>query len=110
MTPAAMRVLGLLDAAGRAEDYDRAEIVVDGTAWVGYTQIHRSTVTELLRIMAVSDTGEGNGIERYRLNGTGRAILARPAIEDEIRAAMLAGGSFSIVDNKVVPLTEDPHA
>ena len=58
---------------------DEAELVRECCdAWLGDERVASRTVDALLRACAISDTGTG-GIERYRINETGREILAQAA-------------------------------
>jgi len=63
------------------EGSDESELVCDGgrTVWLRYDRVSKATLFALLRLCAISGDGlaASNDIERYHLNGTGRAILAR---------------------------------
>lgn len=63
------------------EGSDESELVCDGgrTVWLGYDRVSKATLFALLRLCAISGDGlaASNDIERYHINGTGRAILAR---------------------------------
>lgn len=48
-------------------------------AYLGDERVASRTVDALLRACAISDTSTG-GIERYRVNETGRQILAQKAV------------------------------
>jgi hypothetical protein len=43
---------------------------------------------------------------RFTVNDVVRAILRRPALAAEVAATLVAGGSFSIVDDRLVSLDE----
>lgn len=96
MTPAALRVLKHL-ADNPSEDIICSGII----CYCGIDQISRRTVTQLLRIVAISKEDWAKE-EYYSINGTGHALLRRPELENEIKATLLTGGSFTFVDDKLV--------
>jgi len=63
------------------EGSDDSELVCDGgrTVWLGYDRVSKATLFALLRLCAISGDGlaASDDIERYHINGTGRAVLAR---------------------------------
>ena len=63
------------------EGSDESELVCDGgrTMWLDLDRVSKATLFALLRLCAISGDGlaASNDIERYHINGTGRAILAR---------------------------------
>ena len=63
------------------EGSDESELVHDGgrVAYRDLEHVAPRTVFALLRMCAISSDqlGREGGVERYHLNGTGRAILAR---------------------------------
>lgn len=102
LTKRAMEVLGLMKAAQDQEDWEGAEIVCSGIdCWLGETRISRSTVTCLVRHVAVSLASEPDAMERYTLSGTGKAILDDPATADRIVAALYAGRNVDATGNPV---------
>jgi hypothetical protein len=60
------------------DDGHDAELVYDGgrTAWLGCNRVASRTVFAFLRMCAISSDPVGS-TEYYRINGTGREILAR---------------------------------
>jgi len=79
-------------------------VLEGGTAWVGYD--HKTsprTIHRLLRYMALSNVSDDDrGLQRYVINGTGRAYLQRPELADEVLAAVLAGQPFTLQGGQVV--------
>jgi hypothetical protein len=67
--------------ARRAGRSDESELVCDGghAVWLGLDRVSKATLFALLRLCAISGDGLAASldIERYHINGTGRAILAR---------------------------------
>ncbi len=105
LTPAMLRVMALMAQAEDEERHEDAELVCEGLAcWVGSHRTNRGTVRRLLRAMVLRDVSCGEGVERYALNGTGRAALRRPEIVAEVAALVLANRSFTVVGDRAVPL------
>lgn len=112
MTPRAREILQWLvdlESIPDEEGYE-AEIVCDGlSCWIGAQRVHRSTVTQLLRLIALHDVSDVKGAQRYEINETGRALLRRPELESEITAAVLAGrGSWMLRDDRLVLMEDRP--
>jgi len=61
-------------------------------------RLQRKTLRSLLLSAAISLTTEAGGFERYRINGTGRAIAANPELDAQVRAALFASQPFTITD------------
>jgi len=105
MTPGAMRVLREL-----AEDEHR-DLVREGiVAYCGPRRTKASVVTELIGCMAIKPAWpqEGPGARYYVINETGRAILRRPELEQELQLAVMGhDGPFQIVNDRIVKL-KDP--
>jgi len=71
------RQLEVLRIMAAHPDDDEGELVYErGCAFLGDERVAPRTVTALLRACAISDTAWGGGIERYRINETGRALVA----------------------------------
>lgn len=88
----ATEVLKALREAYDAEDFDEAEIVVEGrSTWLGYVRIPRKVVIELLEVVAIRDIGDGGTLGRYAISGTGRAILEDPETAFRIKSALMRG-------------------
>lgn len=105
MTPGMRRVMALMALAEDEDRHEDAEIVCEGLAcWVGSRRTNRGTVTRLLRAMVLQDVSCGEGVERYALNGTGRAALRRPEVLAEVAALVAANASFTVRDDRAVPL------
>lgn len=83
-----------------AQNWEDAEIVRDGrVAYIGCDRVPRRDLDDLLDVMAVSQRSEPGSMERYAINGTGRGILKRPDLADEVAAAVREGGAFSITED-----------
>lgn len=78
------------------------EAVVSGlSAWVDAERFAVSTIYKLLAVTALTDVSDEGGLCRYAINSTGRAILSRPQLADEIAVALCAGRNFTIRDNQI---------
>jgi hypothetical protein len=85
-------VLKAMAAALDAEDYDEAELVVDGrSTWLGYEKVPRRVVIELLEVVAIRDISDGGKLQRYVISGTGRAILEDPETAFRVMSALMRG-------------------
>lgn len=108
LTPAAWRLLRESVTALDRDDDAGAEIVCEGIeAWIGNRRTTRATVDQLLYFTLVSEAygdGFGQGYTVYLPNDTGRAALRRPAVLAEILEAFEKGGSFTVRDDRVVPM------
>jgi hypothetical protein len=109
LTPAAWQLLRESVAALDRKDYEAAEIVCEGIeAWIGHRRTTRATVKKLLDFTLVSeeysDGRFGGGYCVYLPNETGRAALRRPELIAEILDALMKGGSFTIQNDRIVPL------
>lgn len=100
MTPGARRVLEDLAAD------EECDLVQDGIrAYCGQRQTTPRVVMELLRTMAISRSWGEGGATYYAINETGRALLRRPELEEELQAVLFGrGGSFSIVNDRIVAI------
>lgn len=101
MTPGARRVL-----QDMIED-DECDLVVSGRlSYCGYRATTRRVVNELLGFMAISVSWqETESSIYYCVNDTGRAIIRRPDLANEVKAAVLGGkGAFTIKNDKIVYL------
>lgn len=71
------------------EGSDESELVCDGghTVWLGLDRVAKRTLFAFLRMAAISGDGlaASNDVERYHLNETGRAILARHEGKNDAR-------------------------
>ena len=80
LRPRSMRILALMDQRER-EDHgcDEAELVREGrVAYLDLERVASSTVDALLRACSIKlEQDSAGSFERYRINETGRAILAR---------------------------------
>lgn len=93
-----------LEILARMED-DGEELVVEGReVWIGYERTTPWTVRALLRVCAISDVSDVKGLERYAINGTGRAIRADPSLAYDVAQMLRTGGSFTIQNGAIVPL------
>ena len=110
MTPRAwdiLRWLSDMEMAPHELEYD-AEIVCEGLAcWLGTTRLRRSTVNQLLRVVALTDASDTEGVDRYVINETGRSLLRRPELESEITAALRTGtGAWTLRNDRLVAMTD----
>lgn len=104
LTKAATRILQ------RLADDDEIDLVAEGIlVFCGNDQTNWKPLRNLLDHMAVSITFGGNnglmnekGPTYFGINGTGRAILRRPELADEIWLHVHGRkGPFSIIDDKI---------
>lgn len=100
MTPGARRALFEL-----ASD-ENCDLVQDGlSVWCGERRSTPRVVLELLRLTAISVSWKEGRATYYHLNDTGRSLLRRPELEEEIAAAYAnRSGPFSIVNDRLKPL------
>lgn len=114
MTPRAHQILRLMleieeayasvrEGEPEPNDGYGAEIVVEGReAWLGMERLSIRTVTQLLRLMALSEAdGCHPRTPRYVLNGTGRALARRASLAQEIEAAIATGRNFTITEGAI---------
>lgn len=119
LTPAARRVLTEL-----AED-DQIDLVSEGIeVYCGTRRTNWKVLRQLLDCMAVSITfGSNTGMIKdkgptyFGINGTGRAIVRRPELADEVWLHIIGRkGPFQVVDDKITKLdafrvvTHPPHS
>lgn len=106
MTPALHRMLTALAAAEDAEDYDNADILVEGRqVYVGCTPFSTRTLNEAFNLLAISDSGEeGKGCRRYKINSTGRLLLRAPDQEAVLLALIQSRTKMTIKDDCFMPL------
>lgn len=103
LTKALATILREMRDAEDRGDSDAAELVCGSECWLGDRRVHRGSVDRLLTLTAISDrSDEGAALERYCINEMGRAILRRPDIIQEYTAALRAGGSYTIRDDRLV--------
>ena len=100
MTPAARRVLQ------KMADDEKCDLVRDGfSAWCGSTQTTAAVINQLLRCMAISVSWKEGRATYYQINTTGRSILRRPELEQEVISLVFGQkGAFTIRDDRIVPL------
>lgn len=101
LNPSALRCLrDMLD------DPIETDILCDGgTIYWGHRPISRATLNLLLRALAIKDVGEGGRCERYVVKEDyAQAILRRPALADELEAAIYAGRSFFLRDGVIMDM------
>lgn len=91
-----LRVLRTMSSAEEAEEWEDAELVSVGGRkwWLGFETVSRRVVERLIQCRAISDRSEERGMQRFGINGTGRAIIEDPSVAEAVMAAMLTGGSF----------------
>lgn len=90
-------------------DHEEAEIVVDGKqCWLGNRRIAHVSVMRMLHTMTISEHSDnGSGVQRYRINSLGQTYLRNPGILQDIVRMQIKGGSWHIVDDKLVELSVD---
>lgn len=110
MTPSLHTMLTLMQEAEDREDWENAEAVADGIrVFVGLEPFHWKTIHQGLRLMAISDVSdEGGGVRRFTINSVGRLLLKHPDQEQEVIKASLAGGAWTVKDDKFI-LLEEPQ-
>jgi hypothetical protein len=103
LTKRAWKVLRQMDAEEKAENHEDAEIVCEGfVCYLGVERISYRTVANLLAHCCVSSTkDEGSSMDRFSLNGTGRAALEDASVPERVRLAMAAN---TPIDQKGFPL------
>lgn len=76
--PITKRQLEILTVMRDRADDEFGELVYErGRGYVGFTTVAARTVFALLRLCAISACQCGTGIERYRINETGRHLLGQ---------------------------------
>lgn len=104
-----LRLLREMASAEAEERWEDAEIVRDGrSCWLGCDPVRGRDLDDLVSLTALSNSGEEKGLERFVLNGTGRALMRRPELADAIRSAIRQGGPFTIEGDEIVSLAESP--
>jgi hypothetical protein len=102
MTPGARRILQEL-AADEHRDLIREGI----SAYCGARRVASRTVTALIWAAAICEVAPSNGpgAKYYAITEMGRRYLRRPELEQEYYDAVrLRKGSFTIKDDRIVPL------
>ncbi len=91
LTKRAWDVLRQMDAEQKAENHEDAEIVCEGfICYLGIERISYRTVSNLLSHCCISSTkDEGSSMDRFSLNGTGRAALEDEDVPERVRLALL---------------------
>lgn len=106
MSPAARRILDELAAD------EHCDLIRDGIhAYCGQRPVASRVVSELVWCSAVSPVvpSGGPGATYYAITNLGRAYRRRPELADEYRLAVMSGnGSFTIKDDRIVPLDPEP--
>ena len=102
---ALLRLLAALDGAGD-DDYEAEVVRERRQCWRGAERVRNRVLDEAIRCSAVDSVGEEGGIERYVINGIGRAVLRRPELAEEVLAAALAGRRFTVRDDRVADLPD----
>jgi hypothetical protein len=92
-------------------DEEEEMICERNECWVGD---HRTTLgicRKLLRIMAIKEVSDTkDGLQRYAINETGHSILRRPELGNEIFYAVFNGRSFTVREDRIVPLADPEQA
>lgn len=96
MTPGAHRLL--------TEMTGGEEVVCESReCWIGLRQTTWAMVRQLIGMMAISKTSAPNdSFQRFAINDTGRHILARPELENEIYEAVRKRKPFTITEGHKV--------
>jgi hypothetical protein len=103
------RVLRGMRDAEVADELDEADIMCDGgQCWRGDDRTSRDTVNRLLGLLLISECSWGGGSEHFTLNDSGRAVLRRPELADELKAAVLEGRAFTIDADDRIQLLANP--
>lgn len=103
LTKRAWEVLRQMDAEEKAGNHEDAEIVCEGfICYLGVERLSFRTVSNLLSHCCVSSAkDEGSSMDRFSLNGTGRAALEDEGVPERVRLAL---ASNTAVDQKGFPL------
>lgn len=111
MTPRAFQVLKGLVAADLAirgalgDTSEGPDLVCEGSVcYFGLERVRLSTVDQLIRCCAISESWSSGNYSAWAVNDTGRAIARRPELEAEVLAALPRGGAFTIQDDRLVSL------
>lgn len=103
MTPALRKLLTAL--SGPLDDGYESEVVRDGRqCWLGIERVPGRVLDEAIRCSALERVSGDDKVERYVINGIGRAVLRRPELAGEILAAVLSGRQFTVRDDRVADL------
>lgn len=109
MNARAREVLKQLIGLEELDEPDMATILRErGSYWFGMQRLRFSTVADLLRCTAITESYSSGDRTTFVVTSTGRAINRRPALSYEVESAIRAKTPFTIRDDHVVPL-EDPH-
>lgn len=92
LTKRAWEILMHMDAEEKAGNHEDAEIVCEGfICYLGIDRISHRTVTNLLSHCCVSSSkDEGSSMDRFTLNGTGRAALEDNGVPERVRLALIS--------------------
>lgn len=102
--PLSSAALSTLREMAELEDDENGdgELVCEGNVcYIGPRRVARRTADELLRCAAIRTDLSSDGVYRYVVNATGKAIVRRPELADEVFAAVLRGRPFDIVDDHI---------
>jgi hypothetical protein len=91
-------------ACDKPEYDENDEIVCCGVeCWIGMTRISHATVNTLLRLVSISDVSDANGgARRYRINETGRNILADESQISVLVQSLHEGGAWTWREGRLV--------
>lgn len=84
------------------EDDENGELVCEGrTCYLGYRRVGRAVADDLLRCAAIKTDQTSENVYRYIIIETGKAIVRRPELADEVVRAVFAGKPFDIVNDRI---------
>ncbi len=109
LTPAMLRLLKKMAINSPAEDDGDNEVICEGgICYIGTRRIQRATVDGLLRLCLIAQFDYGAGAEYFCINQTGRSVLRRPELTEELRSALIRGKPFTINNSDSIEwLTSD---
>lgn len=81
-----------------------------GQIYCGNRRTTKRVINELLSLTAIKctyrDQIPSGGYTLYGINETGKALLRRPILADELSRALLKGERFTVIDDRVVLLAD----
>jgi hypothetical protein len=99
----ANEMIAVMATCDKPEYDENDEIVCCGVeCWIGMTRISHATVNTLLRLVSISDVSDNGGARRYRINETGRNILADESQISVLVESLHEGGAWTWREGKLV--------
>ncbi|WP_315922231.1 hypothetical protein [Mesorhizobium sp. SP-1A] len=102
ISKAALYCLKIMVQAEERGKRDEAELVCEGdVARLGLRRVSPPAIKELLQHLAIVKSYEGGQVQRYAINGVGRAINDNPKLSEDVAAAIKQGEGFMFEGGKV---------